>query len=159
MLLAYLLRGSLMTSLFVALIVFISFITLFLSGFAGAVLFLFRRAVHPSVIRTSFISSLICLASFIFIYASHKWIENDISEAKNYVASILPSLDSYKLLRGHFPKQLSEISGLPSVPRIASKDKFYQMENDKYTFVISYPSSMFSSWHFDSETREWIFND
>ncbi|MDB9742049.1 hypothetical protein OAB00_04295 [Akkermansiaceae bacterium] len=82
----------------------------------------------------------------------------EIKEAREYVNVLIPELEKYKDLNGHYPSDLSIISAL-TPPEILQKVNSYTSDDDSFCFLFKDTSTMMSGYRFDSSIGSWQYFD
>ena len=85
---------------------------------------------------------------------------NDLSAAKNFCESLIPAIESYKTKTDHYPKQWSQIAqSNTSLPALLKNSKFYQGQENTFSFYFGDPKSMMGFYYWSSEEKIWRYGD
>lgn len=153
---AFWLRGSFLQFVFSVLIIEFFLAPLFLiCGLACIFKFVRTRSVSPWMIQGT-LFGLVCVGALVISFALSKWLGSvDESNARSFVARVVPMLDAEKKRIGAYPADLNSISNLPSRPLYLRQPNVYK--SDGKTFIFSYidPHGMMDGYCFSSEDRQW----
>ncbi|MCF7955939.1 MAG: hypothetical protein K9M75_09075 [Phycisphaerae bacterium] len=108
-----------------------------------------------AVSQYSFYFAVLLWSSVISVYLGGIWLEHDISTAKVYCESLVPDLDDYKVVNGHYPESLTAVSDQTVVPRLLMEDSYYRSFGDSFEFSFDDPGGMMNGFAFSSKDRQW----
>lgn len=118
-----------------------------------------RAAEIPNRLRRTFLASVIVCGSMVVSLGTGKAIHHwEITEARNYVANMVPILDQYRNDFGKYPQNLS-IIGAPTPPKFLRQVHSYTATNNSFSFEYWDAAGMLAGYYFDSFSRTWKYFD
>lgn len=160
LLIAFLLRGSMLQFLGSLIVTELFLLPLFLiCGFAWLWNLVRRRPTGPWV-KEGLLFGLACLATIgLSLGLGRGLAAIDEHDAKSYVKKVIPLLEAAKKKTGLYPTDLNAIPNLPSLPRYLRSPHAYTSDGKTFRFEYWDPRGMMDGYYFSSEERQWRYFD
>ena len=80
---------------------------------------------------------------------------HDMTAAKTYCESLIPSIEMYKKEHGTYPSDISTIANDNDIPRLLRKEDFYWSDGQGYGFNFSDPQAIMRGVGYSSDSQQW----
>lgn len=159
-LLAFIVRGYLMWSGLVLILVFLGVFTSFIGAVDSFISFFVSKTADDKAGRRVFLLGAGMVSTICSLPLGWMINQGDIPEAKRYCEGLIPKLESYREQHGKYPEQITELGDLGFRPWLIWWEReFYRVDLDGYEFVFDDPSSLLCRWSYSSSTKEWHEQD